>query len=68
MDVGEILKRGRMNDRSALRKIVAALSHRTCGIPIKEIARFYGIGSSSVSRMLDDGERLVNEKKLFLKQ
>lgn len=53
---GAVHKRGRRDDRSVLRKVVAAISHRTLGIPVTEIARYYGVDPSSVSRMLDDGE------------
>jgi hypothetical protein len=68
IDSEDILKRGRVNERSIFRKIAAALSYRVFGIPIIEIARFYGIGSSSVSRMLDKGERYAIERNISLKQ
>jgi len=68
IDIGEIARRGRRNDRSMLRKVVAALAHRACGIPIIEIARFYGVAGSSVSRMMDQGERYVSDNKIQLKQ
>ena len=67
IDAGEIVKRGRDNNRSMLRKVVAAIAHRSCGIPIIEIARYYGLGSSSVSRMLDEGEDYVRENKIVIK-
>jgi len=57
----ELFKRGRNNNRSTMRKIVAALSHRRFGIPVIEIARYYRIGGSSVSRMLDEGEKYIND-------
>ena len=68
IDAGEILKRGRGNERSIFRKVAAALSHRVCGMPIIGIARFYGIGAASVSRMLDAGEQYAREKNISLKQ
>lgn len=51
--------RARSTVVSALRKIVAVVSYRRYGIPLLQIADFYGIQSSSVSRMLDEGERLL---------
>jgi REP element-mobilizing transposase RayT len=62
--VDEIAKRGRNNKRSVYRKIVAAVTHRKFGIPIKEIAGYLNVDSSAVSRMLDDGERLAAEMKI----
>lgn len=59
-----LFKRGRRNDRSKLRKMVAALGHRQYQIPVIEIARYLGVGSSSISRMLDEGERLAIENKI----
>ena len=56
LPIEAVHKRGRRNDRPVLRKTVAAISHRTLGIPVTEIARSYDVDPSSVSRMLDDGE------------
>ena len=64
IDVDEIVKQGRNNRRSVYRKIVAAVSHRRLGIPIREIAGYLNVDSSAVSRMLDDGERLATEMKI----
>jgi REP element-mobilizing transposase RayT len=63
----EVIKRGRDNDRSMFRKVSAVLAHRSCGIPIIEIARYYGIRSSSVSRMLEDGERHARQHTISIK-
>ena len=67
IETDEMLKRGRENNRSIGRKIVAAIAHRTYGIPIAEIARFFRIGSSSISRMIDQGELYVKERNIDLK-
>ncbi len=64
MSRNEINKKGRQNDRSLLRKIVAAFSHRKFGLPVSEVARYYGIGNSSVSRMLDEGEKYIKKLKI----
>jgi hypothetical protein len=45
-------------------KIVAAVSHRTLEIPIREIAGYLNVDSSAVSKMLDEGERLAREMKI----
>ena len=63
----EVFKRGRDNRRSMFRKVSAALAHRSCGIPIIEIARYYGIKSSSVSRMLEDGECHARQHSISIK-
>ena len=63
----DVLRRGRQNSRSVLRKVVAALSHRRFGIPVTEIARYYGVEGSSVSRMLDHGESYVKKLKIKVK-
>ncbi|MGD9202785.1 MAG: transposase [Chitinispirillia bacterium] len=60
----KIFHRSRSNEISALRKIVAVLSYRRYGIPLIQVANFYGIQSSSVSRMLYDGEELVRKHKI----
>lgn len=67
IDEKEIFKRGRGNGRSNFRKVVAALSHRDFGIPLIEIARYFGIGSSSVSRMLEAGEEYARKQKVLIK-
>jgi hypothetical protein len=67
IDAGVIAKRGRENDCSMFRKVVAAIAHRSFRIPIIEIARYYSIGSSSVSRMLDEGEDYARENGITLK-
>jgi hypothetical protein len=59
----KIAKRGRNNRRLMYRKIVAAVSHRTIGIPIREIAGYLNVDSSAVSKMLDEGERLAMKMK-----
>jgi hypothetical protein len=64
---GALLIRGRKNGRSIGRKIVAAIAHRTYGIPLVEIARYFGIGSSSISRMLEQGEAYAKENTISLK-
>ncbi len=60
----DIYKRGRNNNRSAFRKIVATISHRTFDIPVAEVARYYGVDSSTVSRMLDEGEFFTKKLKI----
>jgi REP element-mobilizing transposase RayT len=64
----DIFKRGKDNERSIFRKTVAALAHRSCGIPIIQIARYYGVGSSSISRMLEDGEEYARKRNITIKQ
>jgi hypothetical protein len=59
--------RGRGNDRSILRKVVAALSHRQFGIPVIEIARYFGVEGPAVSHILDDGERYAKRLKISVK-
>jgi len=67
-DKEDIHKRGRRNSRSTIRKIVAALSHRRLGLPVTEVARYYGIGASSVSRMLDEGEMYIKKYKMSVEE
>ncbi|MBN1551129.1 transposase [bacterium] len=57
----QIYRRARNNEISALRKIVAALSHRQYGIPLIQVAEFFRIQSPAVSRMLNEGERLMKQ-------
>ena len=59
---------GRENDRSKFRKIFAVLASRDCGFSVAEIARFLGVGSSSVSRMLDPGRRYAEMMNVVIKQ
>lgn len=66
IDAREIVKRVRENNRSMFRKLVAALAHHWCGIPIIEIARSCEIGRSSVSRMPEEGEGYARENKIVL--
>ncbi len=61
LSLEDVYKRGRQNNRSLLRKVVAALSHRRYGIPVSEIAHYYSIGNSSVSRMMDEGEKYIKK-------
>lgn len=56
LPIEAVHRRDRRNDRSVLRKVVAAISHRAPGIPVTEIARYYDVDPSLVLRMLDDGE------------
>jgi hypothetical protein len=67
MDVSEVMIRGRKNKRSMLRKVSAALAHRAGGIPLVEIARYFGVGGSSISRMLDEGDGYAAENNVILK-
>ena len=67
IEEGEIVKRGRDNARSVFRKVTAALACRSCGIPLTDIALHYGVGSSSVSRMLDAGEEFARKMKIKIK-
>lgn len=67
IEATEMLFRGRESTRSTGRKIVAALAHRTYGIPIAEIARYFNIGHSSISRMLEQGEKYTKERTFFIK-
>jgi len=57
----------RRNPSSIFKKVSAALAHRSCGIPIVEIARHYDIGGSSVSRMLEDGECYARQNRISIK-
>jgi REP element-mobilizing transposase RayT len=66
LDPRDVAIRSRGNDRSALRKVVAALAHRTLGIPVAEVARFLGIRSSSVTRMIDAGDSIVQQRGISL--
>ena len=68
IDSDEIFKGGGGNERSIFRKVVPALLHRKFGIPISEVCRYYGIGSVSVSKMLDEGEEYVRSMKVVIKQ
>jgi len=63
----EVLKHGRNNDRTMFREATPALAHRSCGMPIVEIARYYGIRSSLVLRMLEDGECHARQNKNSIK-
>jgi hypothetical protein len=67
IDKNAMQTRGRENNRSIGRKIVAAIAHRRYGIPITDIGRYFAIGSSSVSRMLDQGETYARDKGFSLK-
>lgn len=60
----EVHRRGRKNSRSLLRKVVASISHLQYGIPVAEIARYYGLSGPSVSRMLDEGEKYTKRMKV----
>jgi hypothetical protein len=68
LDDKAVFKRGRENQISVLRKIVAAISQREYGIPVSIIARYLGVVNSSVSRMLDQGQKLAKEHRISLKQ
>ena len=49
-------RRGKGDARSSARKAVAYLCNRQYGIPVAEIARYFGISSPSVSEMLRGAE------------
>jgi putative transposase len=67
IEASEMLARGRENDRSIGRKIVAAIAHRTYGIPITEIARHFNVGHSSISRMLEQGVLYTKKRAILIK-
>ena len=52
-------RRGKGDARSAARKAVAYICNRRYGIPVVEIARYFGISSPSVSEMLRGGETVA---------
>ncbi len=55
LPVDAVRKRGKGNARSAARKAVAYMARERYGMPVIEIARFFGISSPSVSEMLLQG-------------
>ncbi len=59
VDTNELKRKGRNNNRSRARKIIAYLAYREYEIPVKHIARFLGTASCSVSNMLAEGEVLA---------
>ena len=61
-----IHQQARNNAISAFRKIVAATAYRHYGIPLIKIAEFYTIRRSSVSRMIDNGEKCIEDYKIKL--
>ena len=65
-EANQIQNRGRENDRSKFRKIFAALASRDCGFSVAEIARYSGVGSSSVSRMLEPGRTIRGYDRGFI--
>ena len=64
LKTGDLMKRGRKNNRAEARKIFMWLCNRKVGIPVAEIARYIGISGPAVSRVLDEGEQLAVEKKI----
>jgi len=60
-------RRGRKNSLSILRKVVASISHLHYGIPVAEIAHYYGVSGSSVSGMLDEVEIYAKRLKVKVK-
>ena len=66
-EANQIQNRGRENDRSEFRKIFAALASGDCGFSVAEIARYSGVGSSSVSRMLEPGRRFAEMMNVVIK-
>lgn len=56
VDTNELKRKGRNNNRSRARKIIACLAYREYEIPVNHIARFLGIASCFVSSMPAEGE------------
>ena len=54
----DIFKKSRNNKNSNARKITSYIAYRKYQIPVVKIAQFFKITSSSVSNMLEDGEKL----------
>lgn len=63
----KLLERGRSDIRSSARKIVAYLCYRQFDLPISSVARFFGVGQPSVSRMVTAGEKLVFALEISIK-
>ena len=54
-----LLRKGRMSDSSKARRIVAQRCSQQYGIPIGEIARYFGVTSSAVSNMVRDSVKYL---------
>ena len=52
---GDLSRRGRHDVRSTARKAVAHIARQDYGVPVVDIARFFGIRPPSVSEMLREG-------------
>ncbi len=57
----DMFKKSRNNKNSHARKIISYLAYRKYQIPVVKVAQFFNITSSSVSNMLDEGEKLCLE-------
>ena len=60
----QVMNRTKITRLSQARKIIAYISCRRYRIPVKLVANFFGITSSSVSNMLETGKLLTIEAKL----
>lgn len=58
----DLAARGRVNARSEGRKALAYLGHRVLGFTVAEIARYLGVSGPAVSRMLDAGNAIAENR------
>ncbi len=64
LEAGELLKRGHANARSDARKVFCYYAVRRLEYSGKQVAEWLGITRAAVSRSLDQGEHLVEERNV----
>jgi chromosomal replication initiation ATPase DnaA len=60
----DLQSKGRDSPSSVARKICAYHAYRLHGIPVRQIADYFGVSSSAVSQMLESGETLAKDVEL----
>ncbi len=63
---GELKKRGRMNNISFAKGLIAYWGYNELGMSGSAIARYFGIKRPSLDKLIAIGERVVNERSLKL--
>ena len=62
----EVFRRGRHNNVSQARSLIAYWGRKELGLSGSDVARYFGISKQSIWKALERGERLVGEKGLKL--
>jgi putative transposase len=60
----ELHRRCKGGPASDAKKALTYIAYRVLGIPVKDVARFLGIGGPAVSMMLDDEEEITKQSEL----